>query len=170
MKKPMKSAEYWIAKLGLTGHPEGGYYMESYRSDESYSNTSLPSRYKGQRVFGTAIYFLLKGKGYSAFHRLLSDETWHFYTGSPFEIFVLKGNGDLAHFLVGDNPEAGEVFQLTIPRGHWFAARLVDQTSFGLVGCTVAPGFHFDDFELAERKKLVAEFPQHNQLITELTY
>ncbi len=167
----MKSAEYWITTLGLKSHQEGGYFKEAYRSVESYGNSGgLPSRYENERSFGTAIYFLLKENGFSAFHRLQSDEIWHFYTGSPFEIFVLTNTGDLEHFLLGNNPEAGEVFQLTIPRGHWFAARLVDQTSYGLAGCTVAPGFQFDDFELAERKKLVAEFPQHNQLITELTY
>ncbi|MDZ7604755.1 MAG: cupin domain-containing protein [Cyclobacteriaceae bacterium] len=166
----MKSADYWIAKLGLKSHQEGGYFAESYRSDELLSGACLPVRYRSERSTGTAIYFLLKEKGFSAFHRLQSDETWHFYTGSPFEIFVLTNDGDLVHFLLGNNPEAGEVFQLTILRGKWFAARLVDQSGFGLAGCTVAPGFHFDDFELAKRKKLAAEFPRHNQLITELTY
>jgi predicted cupin superfamily sugar epimerase len=153
MKKRMKSAEYRITTLGLKSHQKGGYYMEFYRSGESYNNIGLPSRYIGEHVLGTAIYFLLKGKRFSSFHRRKLDETWHFYTGSPFEIYVLKDNGDLAYFLDGNNPEAGEVFQLTIPLGHWFAVRIVDQASFGLAGCTVAPGFHFDDFELAERKK-----------------
>jgi len=166
----MKSAEYWIDKLGLKRHQEGGYFTESYRSDESHSSTCLPARYKSDRSFGTAIYFLLKERSFSAFHRLQSDETWHFYTGSPIEIFVLTNAGDLEHFLIGNNPEAGEVFQLTISRGQWFAARLVNQSSFGLIGCTVAPGFQFDDFELAERKKLAAKFPRHSQLICELTY
>jgi len=166
----MKSAEYWIAKLGLVSHKEGGYFTESYRSDESYSSACLPSRFGGDRSFGTAIYFLLKEKGFSAFHRLQSDETWHFYTGLPIEIFVLNAAGDLVHYFLGSNPEAGEVFQLTVLRGQWFASRLSGQKGYGLAGCTVAPGFDFNDFELAERKKLAAEFPRHSQLIHELTY
>lgn len=166
----MKTADYWINRLNLKGHREGGYFAESYRSDESISGRNLPLRYGSDRSVATAIYFLLEKDGFSAFHRLKSDETWHFYTGSPFELFVLNAHGDLMHFLLGSNPEAGEVFQLTIPHSHWFAARLVDQISYGLAGCTVAPGFDYNDFELTERKKLTTEFPQHSQLIKELTY
>ena len=166
----MKPAEYWIKELGLIKHQEGGYFKETYRSEELLGRKCLPVRYESDRSFGTAIYFLLKEKGFSAFHRLKSDETWHFYTGSSFELFVLENNGNLAHYLLGDNPEAGEVFQLTISRGQWFASRLTDQTHFGLVGCTVAPGFNFEDFEMAEREKLAMEFPQHSQLIQQLTF
>jgi predicted cupin superfamily sugar epimerase len=149
----MNTAEYWIDKLGLKQHPEGGYYKEMYRSDENIS-----------------IYFLLKGGQYSHFHRILSDETWHFYQGSRLELFVLAKNGTLVKHLLGPKYQEGERFQITIPRDHWFGARVAKKDSYALLGCTVAPGFHFEDFELAKRQMLLKEFPQHAGIIDELTF
>lgn len=165
----MDKAGFWIEKLNLTRHPEGGYFGEAYRSDENVEERFLPDRYLGARNFATAIYFLLNGHEFSSFHRLLSDETWHFYEGATLQLFVLNEDGTLSKKLLGRNPDEGESLQITIGRNQWFAARVSDPAGYALVGCTVAPGFHFDDFELAERDKLLAQYPQHGQLIKELT-
>lgn len=165
----MNRAKYWIEKLDLTKHPEGGYFKEVYRSDEYMPKTALPARYRAKRNFATSIYFLLEGKEFSSFHRIQSDETWHFYVGSTLELYVLNADGSLTTYLLGRNLEKGENLQVTIPRNHWFGSRVVDATSFALLGCTVAPGFHFDDFELADRSKLLEQFPEQGQIITELT-
>jgi predicted cupin superfamily sugar epimerase len=166
----MNTADYWIDKLSLKQHPEGGYYTEMYRADENISQTALPARYGGDRSFATSIYFLLKGNECSHFHRIQSDETWHFYQGTCLELFVLAKNGLLISHLLGPNFESGERFQVTIPKDHWFGAKVCNRDSYALLGCTVAPGFHFEDFELAERQKLIETYPQHSKLIQELTF
>jgi len=166
----MKTAAQWIEKLGLKQHPEGGYYKEEYRSDEEIGKTQLPPRYNGARNFATSIYFLLKSNEFSSFHRIKSDETWHFYQGTQLELLVLKHDGTLVSYLLGDDFESGERLQITIPRNHWFAARVKQKLSFALLGCTVAPGFHFEDFELASRNQLTEQFPQHRNIIEKLTF
>jgi len=166
----MKTAGYWIEKLQLEKHPEGGYYREVYRSEESIPADVLSVRYRGSRNLSTSIYFLLQGQEFSSFHKIQSDETWHFYQGSTLELFVLETVGNLTRYLMGQHLDNGENLQLTILRNQWFAARMIDKDSYALVGCTVAPGFHFDDFELAERSKLMTTFPQHKKLIEELTF
>ncbi|MFU8860961.1 MAG: cupin domain-containing protein [Cyclonatronaceae bacterium] len=164
----IKNADYWIHALGLTAHPEGGYYREIYRSRETIDKKGLPERYNGDRHFSTSIYFLLKGHENSRLHRLKSDETWHFYEGSALTLFVLSPFGRLRRHVLGSNLERGEQFQLTVPADHWFGASVNDPVSFTLVGCTVAPGFDFEDFEMAELRRLVSEFPQHRAFIEQL--
>jgi len=166
----MSAAEYWISKLELVKHPEGGYYKEVYRANESIKKDALPSRYQGDRKFATSIYFLLKSDEFSCFHRIQSNETWHFYQGTTLDLFVLNDHGKLMHLLLGKDLEADEHLQITITRNHWFAARIIKKDSFSLLGCTVAPGFHFDDFELADQSKLIRQFPRHEKLIKELTF
>ena len=165
----MNTANYWIEKLKLEKHPEGGNFREMYRSEEIIQKEALPDRYNGDRSVATSIYFLLNGNEFSSFHKILSDETWHFYTGTTLELVVLSGSGKLLYHLLGQNPEAGEHLQITIPRNHWFAGRVLEQNSYALLGCTVAPGFHFDDFELATRAQLIARYPNQKIIITELT-
>ena len=165
----MNTANYWIEKLKLEKHPEGGYFREVYRSEEIIQKEALPNRYNGDRSVATSIYFLLNGNEFSSFHKIQSDETWHFYSGTTLELVVLSDSGKLLYHLLGQNPEAGEHFQITIPRNHWFAGRVVDQSSFSLLGCTVAPGFDFDDFELAKRKDLIDLYPNYKTIIQELT-
>ena len=151
-------------------HPEGGYFAETYRSAEQVPHAALPDRFGGDRSFSTAIYFLLESHQYSALHRIQADELWHFYTGSPLEVFVIHpASSELQIIRLGPNPEAGEVFQAVVPAGAWFGSRPVPGAAYSLVGCTVAPGFDFADFELAERAVLLAEFPQHEELIRQLT-
>lgn len=165
----MNDADYWIEKLNLELHPEGGYFREVYRSDENIAMKALPDRYNDNRSFSTSIYFLLKGEQISSFHRIKSDETWHFYQGTTLKLFIIGIDGTLTTRLLGNKIEEEESLQITIPRNNWFGGKVVDKNSFALLGCTVAPGFHFDDFELAEKQKLINKLPKHKDLIEELT-
>jgi uncharacterized protein len=147
--------QYWIDHLDLRPHPEGGYYRVTYKSDLMIANRSA----------STAIYFLLHGGDFSAFHRIASDELWHFYAGSALVVYVIEPDGSYSELHLGNDG----VFQGVVKAGSWFASRLKDAASFALVGCTVAPGFDFADFELAARSELVRDYPQHRRLIEELT-
>ncbi len=151
-------------------HPEGGFYAETYRATESIPKAALPDRFSGDRSYSTGIYFLLESDNFSAFHRIQSDEMWHFYAGNPLEIFVINPvNGDLQVIRLGSDPDRDESFQAVVPAGSWFGSRPASGSEYCLVGCTVAPGFDFLDFEMAERESLLRDFPQHALLITELT-
>lgn len=165
----IKPASYWIDKLGLQPHPEGGWFRETYRSEEFFARNHLPGHYSGDRNFSTQIYYLLQHNDCSHFHRLKSDEIWHFYTGgSPAEIILLSENG-VKRLLVGSDPEKGESFQALIPKNTWFAAHISDKSSYALVGCTVSPGFDFADFEMGTCAGLLMDFPQYEQIIREFT-
>jgi uncharacterized protein len=162
-------AEYWIKKLGLEAHPEGGYYRQTYKAELILVEESLAPRFAGARAASTAIYFLLSGEDFSAFHRLRSDEVWHFYVGATLVVHVIDEGGRYLEILLGNDPEAGEVLQAVVKAGCWFASRVRDGKAFALVGCTVAPGFEFEDFEMGKREELVMRYPQHRELIERLT-
>jgi len=164
----MKPAEYWIDHLHLQPHPEGGFYRETYRSGDTIPQTGLPARFPGPRSFSTAIYFLLRSQDRSLFHRIKSDELWHWHAGGRLSIYVLDKPGLIVQEL-GDNPEKGESLQLTIPANRWFGAKLNQESSYVLVSCTVAPGFDFQDFELADRQQLIKEYPSHKEIVDLLT-
>jgi uncharacterized protein len=154
----MKTAAYWIEQLELEKHPEGGWFREIYLSDDIVPQTGLPSGFRGERSFATSIYFLLEGNDFSAFHRIKSDEIWHYYAGtSAIEILSLE-KGKMKKYLVGNDLEQGETFQVIVPKNTWFAARLSNSEGYALAGCTVSPGFHFEDFELADGR-LLKEYP-----------
>jgi predicted cupin superfamily sugar epimerase len=163
------TAQYWIDKLNLIAHPEGGYYCETYRSQLSIAKEALPPEFTGARLVSTAIYFLLEGENFSAFHRLRSDELWHFYAGGAIAVDVIDRDGGHSEIRLGGNPENGEVFQAVVKAGSWFSSRVRDPKTFALAGCTVAPGFDFADFELGKRSELVKLYPQHRKLIEQLT-
>jgi predicted cupin superfamily sugar epimerase len=162
-------AKKYIDQLHLETHPEGGYFKEIYRSGEIILPGRLPERFRKGRSVSTSIYFLLEGKQVSNFHRLKSDEIWHFYNGCGVKIFVIDNYGNLSEFRLGINFENREMLQAVIENDHWFAAELIDKNSYCLVGCTVAPGFDFEDFELADRKELIEAFPEHSDLIERFT-
>jgi predicted cupin superfamily sugar epimerase len=164
-----KNARYWIEKLQLEAHPEGGYFRQTYRSEIVIAREALPAGFTGARAVSTAIYFLLEGKNFSAFHRLRSDEVWHFYAGEPLMVHVIDRAGKYSSIRLGRDLDAGEVPQAVVPAGCWFASHMADWSSFAVVGCTVAPGFDFEDFEMAKREELVARYPQHGVLIERLT-
>jgi predicted cupin superfamily sugar epimerase len=146
-----------ITQYQLLPHPEGGYYKETYRSTEHIPLAALPEHFSGLRSFSTAIYFLLLKDLFSAFHRIKSDECWHFYEGASLHVHVLHLNGNCLE---------GEVYQAVVPAGAWFASESIGEYSF--VGCTVAPGFDFADFELARAASLKADYPDHEKLIERL--
>ena len=160
-------AKYYIDKLKLIPHPEGGYYKEIYRSGEYISMEGLPKRYKSKRVFSTSIYFLLEGRQVSKFHKLKSDEVWHFYDGSSVVIYLLNNN--IEKIIIGKNIAQGNAFQCTIKKNNWFAAEIIEKDSFALLGCSVAPGFDFDDFELADKKYLLKKYSRYEDIINRLT-
>ncbi len=164
-----KKARLYIEKLGLQPHPEGGYFKEIYRSGEIILPEVLPNKLKRERSVSTSIYFVLEGSHVSKFHCLKSDELWHFYDGSRIKIYIISKTGDLSEVILGKEIEKGEVFQAVIPAGHWFAAEVMEKSSFSLVGCTVSPGFDFEDFELADRKDLLEMYPMHRQIIEKFT-
>jgi uncharacterized protein len=164
-----KDAAYWIRKLELEPHPEGGYYRQTYKADLVLPKESLPAKFTGPRSVSTAIYFLLGAENFSAFHRLRSDELWHFYLEEALLIHVIEADGRYSTIQLGSDPDAGEVLQAVVKAGCWFASEVKDGKSFALVGCTVSPGFDFEDFELAGREELARSYPQHRELIYKLT-
>src|SRR5262249_54515777 len=160
----MATAEEWIERLGLSRHPEGGFYRETYRAAEGIAREHLPERFRGDRAFSTAIYFLLRSEDFSALHRIHQDELWHFYDGSAVTVHVIGRQGNYWTIKVGRNLDRGEVPQAVVPARCWFGAAVDEPQSFGLVGCAVAPGFDFADFEMAALEELCRLVPQHQQV------
>jgi uncharacterized protein len=165
----MKSAAFWIDQLKLVPHPEGGYFKETYRCKEEIPDNCLPDRFKGNRSFATAIYFLLSGHEVSKLHRIKSDETWHFYAGNSIVIHVFSEKGSYQKIKLGSDLLKGYKFQATVKAGDWFGAELTQKDGYALTGCTVAPGFDFKDFEMAKSDKLIDLFPEQQAIISKLT-
>lgn len=169
MNDTKRRASYLIEKLELQKHPEGGYFKEVYRSDEEISKDELPDKYQGKRNFGTSIYFLLTSDSFSAFHKINQDETWHFYEGSTIELHMINSEGIHSKVLIGSDLEKNNHLQFTVPGNVWFAAKVIEQENYSLVGCTVAPGFDFDDFSLAKRNEMTSSFQHHIEIIRQFT-
>ena len=160
------TANKWIERLGLMPHPEGGWFKEVYRSHERIDQDSLPERFNGARVFSTAIYLLLSAGEISRLHRIKQDEVWHFYDGSPLRLHRIRPDGEHIEHVVGLSENALPL--AVVPAGDFFGAEIIGD-GFSLVGCTVAPGFDFADFEMPSRDELYQSFPQHGELIQKLT-
>jgi hypothetical protein len=159
-----------IQRLKLRPHPEGGYFKETYRSKGEIDKNSLGLEFSGKRSYSTCIYFLLTSEKFSAFHRLRQDEIWHFYDGSPISLHIISPSGKYSNHLIGMNLENGQVPQFVVPGGSWFAAEIPENNQYSLIGCTVSPGFDFEDFELKSRAELTSMFPDHENIISRLTY
>ncbi|GGE17583.1 cupin domain-containing protein [Psychroflexus salis] len=158
-------ADYIIQKLGLQKHPEGGYFKETYRSNKNVFVEDLD----GKRNFSTCIYFLITNEAYSAFHKVSQDEIWHFYEGSCIHLHLISPDGTFRMQKIGNAWNAGELPQFVVPAQTWFAAEVIQTKAYALVGCTVSPGFDFKDFQLADKKQLLEEYPEHEQIIDRLT-
>ncbi len=164
----MNKAVFFRTHYAMLPHPEGGWYRETYRSKETILSPDRSDRFPNNRSYATAIYFLLEQGQFSAFHKIKSDECWHFYAGDPLDVLMLDQFNGLTITKLGPNAEAGEVFQFVVPANTWFASRPATSSAFSFVGCTVAPGFDFADFELADAASLTAAFPEHADTIQAL--
>ena len=165
MQRERIDSREWIQRLKLEPHPEGGFFRETYRAEGKVTRAEESD----PRAASTAIYFLLCDGAHSAWHRIRSDEVWHFYAGDPIDVHVLDVNGALVTHRLGNAIEHADcVFQAVVEAGDWFAAVCRDAHGAALVGCTVAPGFEFSEFELAAPGALEARYPQHRELISRL--
>lgn len=153
-----KDARYWIKKLNLKPHPEGGYYRETYKSDVFLTKKN------SQKHHASLIYFLLKNNDISAFHKLTSDEIWLYHSGCSATIFMINLKGQLSIKKIGGDLENDENLLVTIPKNTWFAAKLNNKQDFCLMSCMVSPAFEWTGFELGKIEKLVAEYPIHKEL------
>ena len=160
--------EQLISSLQLQPHPEGGYYREVYRSSEKIQKGHLPPRFSGDCAISTSIYYLLGENDFSAFHRIRSDEIWHFYDGGTLLIYIVDADGTLKIEKLGRNSANDEQYQVIVPAMSWFAAIPEKNSGFVLAGCTVAPGFNFSDFEMAIFDNLVGKYPSHYSLFRKL--
>ena len=159
----------WVEALGLQPHPEGGYFKEVYRSHETLPADCLPQRFDSARSVATSIYYLLEENDFSALHRIRSDEIWHFHDGEALSVEALSPAGERHTWTLGLDLEQNQQPMAVVPAGYWFGARLAESTGFALVGCTVAPGFDFADFEMADRADLERRFGEHAAWIQGLT-
>jgi uncharacterized protein len=165
----MMTADKLIKLLGLKPHPEGGYFRETYRSDEMIDKDALPKRYAGDRRYGTAIYYLLTREAFSAIHRIKTDEVYHFYLGDPVELVQLLPDGSGRVMLLGNDLTSGAHVQTVVSRETWQGARLAEGGKYALLGTTVSPGFEFADFETADRTDLIRSYPSFTDSIIALT-
>lgn len=161
------SARDWVNALNLLPHPEGGFYRETYRSPLIITHSALQEKFPGDRSCATAIYYLLESGDFSAFHRIRSDELWHFHDGGSLLIHILNATG-YQQLRLGKDWRNGDSLQCMVPADTWFAACPSPGTAYCLAGCTVSPGFDFNDFQLADARELTKEFPEQAQLIRQL--
>ncbi|NTS43567.1 cupin domain-containing protein [Flavisolibacter sp. BT320] len=162
------TAEQLIHHLQLVPHPEGGFYKEIYRSSGTIAADCLAPVFDGDRHFSTSIYYLLQSGDFSAFHRIKSDEIWHFYAGGELWLHVITETGGYQCLTLGNTLKGEAQFQVVMPAGAWFAAEPATGTPFTLAGCTVSPGFDFRDFEMAKKDELAKRYPEHRAIIERL--
>jgi len=143
---------------------EGGYFKRSFQSTQSIE---LGKGY--EQPLGTGIYFLLTKDSFSALHRLIEDEVYHFYLGDPVELIELSPTLDMKRTFLGQNLAAGQLVQYPVLKNTWHGSRLIEGGAWALLGTTMAPGFVWEDFELGNREHLISIYPKHKQLILELT-
>lgn len=163
------NVEQIVKLLDLKKHPEGGYYRETYRSDDSIACSALPAGYSSDRSVATCIYYLLTADTFSCMHKVASDEIFHFYLGDPIEMLQLHPDGSSNTFRIGPNLAQSETPQLLIRAGVWQGSRVISGGNFALIGATVAPGFDFADYEEGSRAELTKIYPQAQELISALT-
>lgn len=166
----MMNAKEIIDLFNLKQHPEGGYFKETYRSKETINVKDLNHHFKSDRNYCTSIYFLLTSDKCSAFHKINQDEIWHFYTGSSLKLHQISPKGIYKCIKIGNNFSNDEVPQYTVPAHYYFAAEVIQKNAFSFVGCTVSPGFDFNDFELPSYSTLSKKFPEHASIIKQLTH
>jgi predicted cupin superfamily sugar epimerase len=153
-------------RLGLQPHPrEGGWYVRTYEAAERITL----DRYASPRLTSTAIYYLLEPDTFSEMHCLQSDEIFHYYMGGAVEMLQLLPDGTSQRVIIGNDLAAGERPQVVVPRGVWQGSRLAEPKGWALLGCTVSPGFEFEDYESATRTELAERWPHEAERIAQLT-
>ncbi|MGL4876318.1 MAG: cupin domain-containing protein [Clostridium sp.] len=155
----MKDSNYYIEKLEMIAHVEGGYYKETVLSEDKFNE---------DKKLYSSIYFLLRTGEVSHFHRLTADEMWYYHDGEVLTIYMISPSGELITKQLGLDIEKGESPQVLVPKGYIFGSAM-NKEGFSLVGCMVAPAFTFDDFKLFERKELLEMYPEHKEIIEKLT-
>lgn len=158
-----KNADYWISRLQLLPHPEGGYFKEVFRSG---TEVMRPPPSLLPKKACTSIYYLLEGTDFSGFHRIASDEIWYFHKGAPLHIHVIDEAGEHLTLELSDEPTGN--LSIVIKAGLWFAAEIPSASGFTLASCAVAPGFEFSEFEMGGREQLTALYPQHGGIFVKL--
>lgn len=169
MANTIDPIERLVQTLELKPHPEGGFYRETYRCTDMIVAGALPPEYGADRSVCTCIYYLLTSDSFSAIHRVKSDEIYHFYAGDGLELSLLFPDGKAETVLVGADITTGQRPQFVIPGGVWQGSRVVAGGKYALIGCTVAPGFDFADFEMGARSELCRDYPAHAEMISALT-
>lgn len=160
----MVTKEDLIKRYNMMEHPEGGFFVETFRSE---AQVTTPS---GPRSASTAIYFLVSGDNISRLHRIKSDEVWHFYLGGSITVVELDPVAKQAKLTeLGPDVAAGQLLQHVVKANTWFGSYPTRAEDFCFVGCTVAPGFDFADFEMGSRSALLAEFPEAADVIEKMT-
>ena len=160
--------EELIKLYDMQPHPEGGFYKRTYQASGIITQSTEQSKFKGTRFYSTAIVYLLSAGSRSKLHRIASDEMWHFYLGGPMTIVELTSSGDVKETVLGQDFNAGQRVQYVVTSGNWFGAFPNEGTEFSFVGCTVSPGFDFEDFEFGDKAKLLKEYPQATSIIQRL--
>jgi hypothetical protein len=155
----IQNADYWISRLKMIPHPEGGFYMEVFRSRIEIYRKSAGD----MKQACTSIYYLLQGTDYSGFHRIASDEIWYYHKGVPLFIYELTVSGLLITHELSD--QSTGCLSVAIEAGSWFAASLPSGEGFSLVSCAVAPAFDFKEFEMANKDELKQLYPEYGSLI-----
>jgi len=169
MNKVSEHVQNIIKTFELEPHIEGGWFRRIFQSDQLLNKNSLTNCFTGTRYVTTSIVYLLQKGEFSAFHKLLQYETWHFYSGDSLVIHWFDENGQIHSQTLGNNYDKGEIPQLTIKPNTYFAAELQSKSEYAFVGCSVSPGFDYEDFTLAKRKDLLTLYPEHSILIKRLT-
>jgi len=161
----VKTALEWVIYLNLSAHPEGGYFREIYRNAIELKINDI---YSGNRSLASSIYYMLESDQVSKLHRLKSDEIWYFHFGSAVKVHIFE-KGNYQSYVLGTNLKNNQILQLIIPAGAIFGAEVLESNSFNIVGCMVAPGFHFEDFELIKADEILPNFPTQKSIIEKLT-
>jgi predicted cupin superfamily sugar epimerase len=156
---PQQDYKHIVQELGLSDHPEGGFYKEMYRSKSSVQNAN-----GDERCAGTGIYFLLPAQVCTNWHRVSSDELWHFYHGDKLILEIIDGDGQFTQLSLADEIEDEGSYQALVPKNCW--QRAYSTGLYSLVGCTVSPGFEFEDFEMIDQDKLAEQYPNIAESIT----
>jgi hypothetical protein len=163
----MKDSNYWIEKLGMIPHPEGGYYHSSYKSSQTMFRHDIAGVSSSERNLWSSIYLLLTEEDFTSFHRVRSEEVWYYHHGSSVKIYMISPEGDLTTAKLGLDLDQNEKMQVLIPKNYIIAAERIEDTH-AMIGIMVSPGFDFDDIKIYDKDELTNLFPMHEEIISRL--